>query len=74
MDQSKLPPKSEWYKMSSFQLMDVKTEMVNLYYNMRGANASFAPQYLQFINELDALIQRKQISEQTEQAAKESQD
>lgn len=71
----KIPPRNEWNKMTSFQLMDVKSEMTSLYQNMRGANASFAPQYLQFIRELDALIQQKQISEQQEKdSEKESQD
>lgn len=55
-DAPKIPPKSEWLNMSATQLFEVKSQMTNMYYNMRGINASFSAQYQKFIFELDALI------------------
>lgn len=60
MEEQKIPAKSEWPEMSISQLMEVKSSMSERYYNMRGINASFSNQYLKFIGELDALIERKQ--------------
>lgn len=60
MEEQKIPAKSEWNEMTVTQLMDVKSAMSERYYNMRGINASFSNQYLKFIGDLDALIQRKQ--------------
>jgi hypothetical protein len=57
----KLPPKTEWKNLTISQLLDLKNDMYDIYFGLRGANASFANQYLGFINELDALISRKQI-------------
>lgn len=58
-EQQKIPPKTEWLEMTINQLMDVKSAMSERYYSMRGINASFANQYLKFIGDLDALIERK---------------
>jgi hypothetical protein len=57
---TEIPPKSEWREMSIPQLLDVKLLMNDRYFAMRSINASFANQYLQFVGEIDALIQRKQ--------------
>jgi hypothetical protein len=73
MDTSKIPPKSEWSTLSVAQLLDVKASLTETYYRMRGVNASFAPAYLQFATELDALIQRKEREAVAERAAEEAQ-
>lgn len=60
MDSTKIPAKSEWQKLSIAALYDVKSDMMEVYYNMRSSNASFANQYMTFVRELDALIQRRE--------------
>lgn len=57
--EQKISPRNTWKDLSVTQLYAVKSDMTDLYYGMRGANASFAQQYLTFLNELDALISRK---------------
>lgn len=59
MTEQKIPPRNEWVNMSVTQLLELKSNMQDLYYNMRSINASFAPQYGRFISEIDALIQRR---------------
>lgn len=67
MQENKIPPKTEWANLSVNQLYEVKTEMSNTYYSMRGINASFAAQYLRFIDELDAVISRKMAESERDQ-------
>ena len=55
-EEVKIPPKSEWSNLSVQQLYDVKYQMNDRYYGLLNINASFANQYLKFIQELDALI------------------
>lgn len=57
---AQIPPKSEWPSMSLSQLYNVKTDMTNMYWNMRSANASYANQYLEFINHIDRIIAFKE--------------
>ncbi len=59
-DVSKIPPKSEWRTLSIYQLYDVRAQMSETYFTMRRINASFAAQYLNFVRELDALIQKRE--------------
>jgi len=66
METNKIPPKAEWSTLSILQLYDVKAQMADTYYNMRRINASFAPQYLKFLSELDALIQKREAAEKAE--------
>jgi hypothetical protein len=56
MEENTIPPKSEWHTLSINQLYDIKLKMSDKYYAMRGINASFTDQYLQFISEIDARI------------------
>jgi hypothetical protein len=51
-----IPPKSEWKDLSVDQLYATRAQMLSRYYNMRAVNASFANQYMSFMNELDALL------------------
>ena len=62
-----IPPKSEWKNLSVNQLYDIKIQMMNIYYNMRSANATFANQYMNFINELDSVILHVSSAEKEEQ-------
>lgn len=59
-----LKPKSEWTEMTVQQLYEMKTQMTNLYYDMRYSGATFANQYLGYINDIDALIARKEAEQQ----------
>ena len=59
-DRKSLPPKNEWKDMSINQLIDLKNDLYNIYFGLCASGASFANQYLGFINELDALILKKQ--------------
>jgi len=65
-DVSKIPPKSEWRTLSVYQLLDIKSQMTETYYKLRACGASFAPQYQQFVNELEALIRSKEAQELVE--------
>lgn len=60
MEENTIPPKHEWPNLTVSQLYDVKTAMTNKYWAMRGINASFANQYLQFMNHIDVIIQHKE--------------
>jgi hypothetical protein len=62
-DVSKIPPKSEWRTLSVYQLLDIKSQMTETYYRLRAAGASFAAQYLAFVNELESLIRSKEAAE-----------
>lgn len=59
-----LKPKSEWTEMTVQQLYEMKTQMTNLYYDMRYSGATFANQYLGYINDIDTLIARKEAEQQ----------
>lgn len=63
MDNTKIPPRSEWRDMSIQQLWDVKLQLSDKYYAMRSVNASFSNQFLVFISEIESLIARKQAAE-----------
>ena len=63
---NKIPPKADWGKLNIAQLYDVKSQIADTYFNLRRISASFAPQYLQFINEVDALIKKRENAEQAE--------
>ena len=56
----KLRPKSEWNDLTLMQLYDLKTQMMNLYFDTRYSGATYANQYLGYVNEIDSLIQRKE--------------
>ena len=56
MEAPKITPKAEWPGLSVQQLYDLKFQLTDLYYNMRGVNASFANQYRKFSDEVNALI------------------
>jgi hypothetical protein len=61
-----LKPKSEWKDMTTQQLYELKTQMTNLYYDMRYSSATFSNQYLGYVNDIDKLIAFKE-AEQSEQ-------
>jgi len=62
-----LPPRNTWNKLSITELYNTKTQLENMYYDMRAANVSFASQYAKFISELDALILSKEQLQQQQQ-------
>ncbi len=66
METNKIPPKSAWSTLSILQLYEVKGQMADTYYNMRRISASFAPQYLKFLSEIDALIRTREAAEKAE--------
>jgi hypothetical protein len=55
-----IPPQSEWPSLTLSQLYDVKINLSDKYYAMRGINASFANQYAKFIEAIEASIKRKE--------------
>jgi hypothetical protein len=55
-----IAPRTEWPKLTIDQLYDCKYKMQERYYNMRGANATFAEQYQRFISEIEAWISRRE--------------
>ena len=61
-----LTPKSQWHELSIFQLNDLKTDFINLYYDMSRVGASNARDFLSFSEQVDALIAQKQAQEQAE--------
>jgi len=71
-EEAKIIPRSEWSKLSVNQLYDNRNKLMDLYYNMRGANATFAEQYKKFITEIDALIKRRESEQLNEQLAEQA--
>ena len=63
---NKIPPKSEWKNLNIAQLYEAKSQIADTYYNLRRISASFAPQYLQFINKIDVLIKTREAAEQAD--------
>lgn len=55
-----IPSKAEWSEKTISQLLDIKLQLTDTYYKMRGANASFAKQYLVFISDVDRMIAMKE--------------
>lgn len=66
MSSSEIPPKKEWANLSITDLYAVKTNLVNLYFDMRSINAGFAEQYKKFIGELDELISRREAEREAQ--------
>lgn len=64
--ENKIPGRNEWVNLSIPQLYEVKSQLTTLYYNMRGAGASHANQYLSLINQISVLISEREIQEQME--------
>lgn len=69
IDTKKIPPRNEWKELSVAQLIDVKNQMMDVYYAMRQSKATFANQYQIFINEIDALIARRDAERLAAEAA-----
>lgn len=73
MEASKIPGRNEWKNLTISQLYETKSQLQTLYYNMRGAGASYANQYLDFVQQVDALIlQREAEALLSEQQSAES--
>ena len=66
MASNDIPAKKEWEKLSLMELYNVKTDLLNLYFDMRAINAGFAEQYKKFISELDALISRREAEREAQ--------
>lgn len=67
-EQKKIPPKEEWVNLTVSQLYELKSDLTNRYYDMRQVNASFASQFLNFVQTVDAIIAYRQ-TEGAEKAA-----
>lgn len=71
-EHKQLPPESEWVNLSQSQLFDLKSDLLNKYYDLLRINASFAPQFLAFANRVDALLElRAQQQLQDQEAARQ---
>lgn len=57
---TEIPPVSDWHGLTLNQLYDVKINLSNKYYAMRGINASFTNQYIKFIEQIETFIKRKE--------------
>ncbi len=66
-EKPKITPKNEWHTLSITQLYDLKSQMSDLYWNMRGAGATFATQYQKLIFEVDAWIRRREAEKIVEE-------
>lgn len=70
-EEQKIPPKEEWPQLNTNQLFELKSNLLNRYYDLRSINASFAPQFLAFAQHVDVLLERQEqirLAEQQEQA------
>jgi hypothetical protein len=56
----KIPGRSEWKDMSVNDLYKTKTQMIDLFFKVSSAGATFTAQYQQLISELDALISQRE--------------
>jgi hypothetical protein len=73
MTQQKIPPQSEWSKLTVGQLYELKSNMTDLYYNAQRAGASYANQYLGFMRDVDSTIARAELKAHQEREAREKQ-
>jgi hypothetical protein len=69
VEKQKIPPRSEWPRMSAEDLYQVRSDVSTIYYGARAAGASYADQYLGLISFADALIARKEAEQAAERAA-----
>lgn len=59
-DEQQIPPQSEWKNLSTSQLFDLRTTLLNKYYDLKRINASFADQFLAFSKNVDVLLERQE--------------
>lgn len=59
-DEQQIPPQSEWKNLSTSQLFDLRTTLLNKYYDLKRINASFADQFLTFSKNVDVLLERQE--------------
>lgn len=71
MTTKKIPPQSEWASLSIGQLYQLKSDMADMYYNAQRAGASYANQYLKFLNDVDNTISRAELKAQMEKEQRE---
>jgi len=69
-EKQKIPPRSEWHKLSVDEIYLVKTDLTSMYFNARSAGATYADQFKQLISYLDAVLSRK-LLEQEQRGADE---
>lgn len=62
-----IPPQDEWPNLSASQLFEMRTLMMNRYFDLRAMNASFADQYLAYAKHVDVLMERLELIRQQEQ-------
>lgn len=70
-DEQQIPPQSEWKNLSTSQLFDLRTTLLNKYYDLKRINASFADQFLAFSKNVDVLLERQEqirLMEQQQEA------
>ena len=56
----KVPPRSEWKKLTLPQLYEARSNLQEIYYQARRAQASYADQYSKLIASLDVVIRQKE--------------
>jgi hypothetical protein len=59
-EEKQIPPQSEWKNLNTTQLLDIKNDLLNRYYDLRSINASFAGQFLSFSRQVDSIIALKE--------------
>lgn len=67
----KIPPQSEWHKLTVGQLYELKSNMTDLYYKAAQAGASYANQYAGFMRDVDSTIARAEFKAQQEKEERE---
>jgi hypothetical protein len=59
--QQKVPPRSEWKKLTLPQLYEARGNLQEIYYSARRSMASYADQYAKLLASLDVVIREKEL-------------
>ena len=57
----KVPPRSEWKKLTLPQLYEARGNLQEMYYMARRSMATYAEQYGKLLTSLDAVIREKEL-------------
>lgn len=71
MTTPKIPPQSEWHKLTVGQLYELKSNLTDVYYNACRSGASYANQYLGFMQKADAAIAQAELKAHIEREERE---
>lgn len=61
-----MAPKETWSTLTVDQMYELKSQLLNRYYDLRNISESIAKQFFAFSNEVDALIKSTEMAQESE--------